>query len=210
MKTQANLEAVIAELENNLATLQLSFKTATANLNVLRQCVETDDLTRLLRRGAFMQKLHNLLAQAKEKKTEVQLVMVDIDHFKKVNDTHGHQAGDAVLARVSSLIQNYMGAADLAGRYGGEELILAISGDAKTARILAEKIREAIATHAVELQKSSAVRVTVSMGMASTKSFGFDATELVHYADLALYRAKRTGRNRVELSDSQSVLPIAA
>src|SRR5206468_883031 len=102
-----------------------------------RQCVDTDDLTRLLRRGAFMRKLRSLLETSAAEGREVHLMMIDVDHFKRVNDGHGHQTGDVVLERVSELIRGYLRPEDLAGRYGGEEIIVAIQAQSEVATAIA-------------------------------------------------------------------------
>lgn len=195
---QEALEVVIAELERNLEVLAANYKNAVSNLNTLRQCVETDDLTRLLRRGAFMKKLGNLLESSQAENKEVHLMMIDVDHFKKVNDGYGHQTGDAVLERVSELVRAYMRPSDLAGRYGGEEIIVAIQGNATEAAQIAERIRMAVEAHTmVSVSDERKFTVTLSVGVASSMVFGSSAVELIAQADAALYRAKHSGRNRV-------------
>lgn len=196
---QEALETVIAELERSLVVLEANYRKAVSSLSSLRECVETDDLTRLLRRGAFMNKLHNLLSLSATEQTEVHLMMIDVDHFKHVNDNHGHQTGDVVLERVSKLIQEYMRPEAIVGRFGGEEIIVAIQGTRQEAMEIAENIRKA-----VEAQRMTSIanskcefHVTLSVGVASTQEFGFEADRLIGEADGALYRAKRTGRNRV-------------
>ncbi len=206
MKTQLQnqasreaLEIVVAELERSLESLQANYQRAVSNLSELQKRVETDDLTRLMRRGAFMEKLLNLLNISKSENREVHLMMIDIDFFKRINDGFGHQTGDVVLERVSELIRSYMRPQDLAGRFGGEEIIVALQMGARDAHMIAEGIRKAVENHRmISASDSKAVfQVTLSVGIASTQEFGYEADVLIGYADEAVYRAKQTGRNKV-------------
>ena len=194
-----NLDVVIAELERNLAVLEANYQRAVSNLNTLRQCVDTDDLTKLLRRGAFMKKLSNLLDTSRKEGREVHVMMIDVDHFKKVNDTYGHQTGDVVLESVSELIRRYLRPGDLAGRYGGEEIIVALEAGRVQAMQIAENIRAALEHHTMVSVSAAEQKfnVTLSVGVASSHEFGFEADVLIGHADEALYRAKHNGRNQV-------------
>lgn len=203
---QDAVEIVIAELERNLAVLESNYRMAVSNLNSLRECVDTDDLTRLLRRGAFMKKLHNLLTIAEAEGREVQVLMIDLDHFKRVNDTYGHQTGDVVLERVSELIRGYLRSDDLAGRYGGEEIIVAFEGSKMLAKGVAENIRKAVESHTMKSSTKAEFQVTLSMGVASTQKCKYEADSLISKADAALYTAKNTGRNKVVMTDDVSSL----
>ena len=208
---QEALEIVIVELERSLAVLNENYQNAVSNLHQLRQCVDTDDLTRLLRRGAFMRKLHNLLQTSKADGREVHLMMIDVDHFKKVNDGYGHQTGDIVLERVSELIRGFMRPEDLAGRYGGEEIIVAIEAGEDRAKEIAENIRRAVESNRMQSKNDQAeFTVTLSVGVASTTLFGFDADALINKADSALYRAKKTGRNKVVQAPEVELTLVAA
>lgn len=202
---QEALEIVIAELERSLVVLEANYQRAVSNLNVLRQCVDTDDLTRLLRRGAFMSKLHTLLSHSQQHGREVHVLMIDVDHFKRVNDTHGHQTGDAVLQKISGLITEYLRPGDLAGRYGGEELIIAMQSGKLEALTIAENIRKAVEAHSMKAKRSE-LRVTLSAGIASSGDFGHEVDALIERADAALYRAKHDGRNRVEVAQADEVV----
>lgn len=197
---QEALEAVIAELERSLTTLESNYRHAVSTLQVLRKSVETDDLTRLLRRGAFMEKLRTLMNSALTSSQPICIMMIDVDHFKKVNDSYGHQTGDIVLERVSELIRQYMRPCDLAGRFGGEEVIVAVQGDLALARELADRIRCAVEAHTMTCSSRSEeveFTVTLSIGVASSSDFGLNGDRLIGAADEALYEAKRTGRNKV-------------
>ncbi|MBI3544092.1 MAG: GGDEF domain-containing protein [Deltaproteobacteria bacterium] len=199
MKQEA-LDVVIAELEKSLVVLQGNYQKAVSNLNQLRECVSKDDLTRLLRRSVFMQRLESLLFQAREEGREVHVLMVDVDHFKRVNDTHGHQTGDVVLQQISELITRYLRPGDLAGRYGGEELILAMEGGTVEVQAIADRIRQAVEGHSMKSRSSVEFSCTLSVGVASARKVGYGADILIESADAALYRAKNSGRNRVELA----------
>jgi diguanylate cyclase (GGDEF)-like protein len=199
---QDALEVVISELEKSLKVLA-------TNLDSLKQCVDTDDLTRLMRRGAFMGRLHNLLHKGGSTKTEVTIMMIDVDHFKNVNDSHGHQTGDVVLQRISSLINQYMRPTDLAGRYGGEEIIVAMEASESEALVVAESIRKAVAQLSMVSKGAVEFQVTLSVGIASTHEYGFEADTLIGHADAALYDAKRSGRNRTVAAHAQPALKAA-
>ena len=130
--------------------------------------------------------------------------MIDIDHFKKVNDTHGHPTGDEVLKRVSSLLQQYVSPSCFVARMGGEEFAVALKGSDAEALGLAEFIRRgAERLHGPVIGSDgkplSGVewKCTLSVGMASTRNVGFDASRLLKAADEALYIAKVKGRNQV-------------
>lgn len=185
------MDVVVAELERSLAETQAKYK-------LLLSIVDTDELTRLLRRGAFMRRLRNLLQTSAAEGKEVNVMMIDVDHFKHVNDRYGHQTGDVVLERVSQLISQYVRPQDLAGRYGGEEIIVAMEGSRAEAAKIAENIRAAVEAHTMKTVDSTAeFNVTLSVGVASTHQFKHEADVLIGHADEALYRAKNTGRNRV-------------
>lgn len=207
-----DVDVVIAELERTLIGLSSNYQQAVSNLTRLRECVDKDDLTKLLRRGAFMRKLEALLNFSKEHRPEqaVSLMMIDVDHFKRVNDSYGHQTGDLVLERVSQLLLNYLGihepsatspdvaaniAANIAGRYGGEEIIVAFQGSLAKALELAETFRRAVESTTIQTE-NNAFSITLSIGIASTIDFGFDGLNLISKADEALYSAKKTGRNK--------------
>ena len=200
---QEALEVVIAELEKSLMVLEANYQKAVSNLGLLRKCVDTDDLTRLLRRGAFMVKLHNLVQKSAAEGREVHVMMIDVDHFKNVNDTHGHQTGDVVLQQISELVSRFMRPEDLAGRYGGEEIIVAMQGGAVEAQAVAERIRSVVESHCMVSRAKVEFQVTLSVGVASSHEFGFEADSLIGSADAALYRAKRAGRNCIIVNQQE-------
>jgi len=158
----------------------------------------TDGLTQAFNRQHFMERLRQEVKRADRYRTQLSLLMLDIDHFKDVNDSFGHQAGDAVLAGISQKVRERLRDTDLFARYGGEEFcIIAIAMDAANAYLLADRLRDLIA-QTVFQHNGRVMQVTVSIGVSSWRpDIGERFEELIRLADGALYRAKREGRNRV-------------
>jgi len=155
-----------------------------------------DPLTGILNRGAVLERLYSELARSRRENQPMTLAMLDLDHFKVVNDTHGHLAGDEVLRETTRRIKNIVRDYDIVGRYGGEEFLIVIPGaDRESALTVYERIREGIGARAMETTVASLV-VTASMGVAEYDGIMSDQ-ELIQLADDALYRAKDQGRNRV-------------
>jgi diguanylate cyclase (GGDEF)-like protein len=166
----------------------------------LREEAEKDKLTGVSNRARFEWYIDEQFRAALREGSHLSLLFCDIDHFKKVNDTHGHPVGDRVLTRVAQLLGERLRQRDLVARYGGEEFVLVLPNTpAPGARIVAERIRERIAGAAVELDGGSVLNVTMSIGTATVaRSMDYDSpATLVYAADQALYEAKRSGRNRV-------------
>jgi diguanylate cyclase len=187
-KLEASLSASrqeIAQLHQNLATVRTES--------------QTDPLTGLANRKLFDGALAKAIAEAKEKREPLSLLMADVDYFKLFNDKFGHQTGDQVLRLVAQSMKQNVKGQDIAARYGGEEFVIALPQTAlRSAITVAEKIRSAVM--AKELMKRSngerLGRVTISIGVAHLR--GDDtASSLIERADHCLYAAKRNGRNRV-------------
>ena len=166
----------------------------------------TDVLTGWHNRRYLMVRLLEELARARRDSTRLVCLMLDIDHFKAVNDTWGHAAGDAVLSELAQRIDGQVRKSDVAARYGGEEFVVLMPNtDTSAAMLLAERIREAIAATPVELPRGQAVTMTTSIGIAAAEPGPSDTdlkTEgdaLLARADVALYRAKSAGRDRIEV-----------
>jgi diguanylate cyclase (GGDEF)-like protein/PAS domain S-box-containing protein len=154
----------------------------------------TDPLTHLPNRRAIFDQLHRLAQTGLAQGQPLTVVMFDIDHFKRVNDTYGHQTGDLVLRRIADLARGQIRRADLVGRIGGEEFVWLLPGvHADRARELAERLRELIER---ESAQGGLPRVTISVGLALLR-LGDTPEQLVARADRALYRAKESGRNCV-------------
>ncbi len=156
----------------------------------------TDPLTGVPNRRWLFEQAGPVLAHARRHATPLSLLMLDVDHFKKVNDRYGHAAGDDVLSAVGGLLQDSKRQDDLLGRYGGEEFVLVLQGASlANARSLADRFRSRVSALPIETGKG-AVRITVSIGVAELR---VDDTmeSLLKRADEALYRAKEEGRDRV-------------
>lgn len=167
--------------------------------NSIAQAV-TDDLTGLYNRRYFDRHLNILLGKAQAQERELAVMILDIDHFKAVNDTYGHDAGDVVLREFSARVKRNIRGVDLACRFGGEEFVVLMPDtDTNNAELVAERVRQAIAEKPFEIGALRPLSVTVSVGVSFNES-GADTPEtLIKRADVALYRAKREGRNRVIL-----------
>lgn len=164
----------------------------------LERLTRQDGLTGLFNRNTFVELTRQELLRAQRQHLPTSILLLDLDHFKKVNDTWGHPAGDAVLRHVAALALRTVRNTDLVGRLGGEEYIILLPGTSvEAARRVAEKLRSQIEASAVEWE-STAIRVTVSMGLAGVPANEKrDFEGLYTDADKALYLAKKNGRNRV-------------
>lgn len=163
----------------------------------LLQLASTDILTGLANRRVIMQQAQAEIRRANRYQKDLAVLMLDIDHFKKVNDQYGHAAGDKVLAEFAALCQRNIRDTDLAGRYGGEEFfILLPEVDLQTAIMSAERLRLAVAEHPFTLSSGEQLQVTCSIGIAMYLPQQDNLDKLLLRADQALYQAKHQGRNR--------------
>lgn len=166
----------------------------------LRELSVRDSLTGLYNHSYFQRWLESALSSLEEEGGVLSLVMADLDFFKRVNDTYGHQAGDVVLKGVSSMLNSLEMPDYICARYGGEEFALVFKGkDMFSAFAIAEDLRERIAQKVFAIDKET-LRISISMGVAEAKVYAgkkFRNPELIDAADKALYRAKSEGRNRV-------------
>ncbi len=171
----------------------------------LRQLAITDGLTRLYNHRHFKEVLMLELDRAKRHDQNISVVMIDIDHFKCYNDTHGHQAGDMLLQQISRLYSDNIRKIDLAARYGGEEFVLVlIETDKEAATIAANKIRSIVEAYPFENEETQpGGKITISMGVATFPEDAVDFDGLVGVADRRLYMAKDNGRNQVAVFDIQ-------
>ncbi|MBM4288238.1 MAG: GGDEF domain-containing protein [Deltaproteobacteria bacterium] len=170
----------------------------------LVELTTVDDLTQLYNRRYFFERLHQEVERAKRYQRPLSCVILDIDNFKKVNDTLGHLSGDQVLRDISSIIKSTCRQCDLAGRYGGEELIILLpETELEGAMTIAERIRQRVEQHQTVDGKGETIAVTVSLGVASLAPQEIEDLDkderLIQYADDALLLAKKEGRNRVKL-----------
>lgn len=162
------------------------------------QLASTDGLTGLYNHRFFQDALRRALETYHRYGRNFSLILADLDHFKRINDTHGHQAGDQVLVEVGRRIGRTIRSSDIAARYGGEELAIILpETDHDGALNLAERIREAIAASPIHIEPDCDLQVTISLGLATCTRHGTTPQALIEHADRGLYRAKATGRNRV-------------
>jgi diguanylate cyclase (GGDEF)-like protein len=161
----------------------------------VQELAVVDDLTGVANRRRFFDTGERDLLAARRHGRPVAALMVDIDHFKRVNDTFGHPTGDDVIRTVAARIKAELRGTDLLGRYGGEEFVLLVDGGA-SAELIAERIRVMVGEEPVQT-RTGPVAVTISVGIAQHTSGDADLEALVARADRALYAAKAAGRNRV-------------
>lgn len=191
-------QELVARLKVHLQIKTLQDELRKSN-QLLLELAQSDPLTRLFNRRALREKLESELNRCHRNGKPCSLIMADIDHFKNVNDTYGHQAGDEILIAVAELLHDQLRPYDLAARYGGEEFCLVLpETDLEQARITAERIRGKITQlhFAGELES---LHLTISLGVASTcGNVATPQDDLIRLADEALYLAKNNGRDRVE------------
>lgn len=167
----------------------------------LEMLATTDPLTQLLNRRALVERLTAEMERALRYDGSVAILLLDLDHFKHINDSHGHLIGDAALRELAQLLAGAVRASDIVGRYGGEEFLVVLpETDATGAMTFAERMRERIARHPFHpWHDERAVQLTASIGVAAFPSGRIESVEdLFQRADAAMYRAKAQGRNRVE------------
>lgn len=166
--------------------------------DLLASRARVDGLTGLGNRSFFDERFSEELLYARRNGGSVSLILLDVDHFKGINDTFGHPFGDVVLQRIAETTRDQLRGHDVACRYGGEEFGLVLPGtDQESARRVAERIRAAIADMRLE-RKQERVSVTASLGVATSAAGGASScADMIAAADAALYEAKQAGRNRV-------------
>lgn len=166
---------------------------------LLRIQATHDALTGLLNRRAILEKLEQELARSAREGTQLSVIMADLDHFKRINDTYGHLAGDAVLCEAAQRLQASMRVYDAVGRYGGEEFLVVSPGcGLPEAAEQAERLRRRISEEAVRVPDCT-IPVTMSLGVVAATAEVRQPGDLLRLADDALYAAKHSGRDRVEV-----------
>jgi diguanylate cyclase (GGDEF)-like protein len=163
-----------------------------------------DSLTELHNRQGILDNLHELIGRANRYKQDLSVSILDIDHFKGVNDRYGEYTGDAVLGNVAKIIYRNIRASDTVGRYGGDQfLIILTRANLYSAKISAERIRNTIENAEMKDTDDKVFTVTVSQGLSGLEQ-GEDARSFISRAEEALLKAKENGRNRVEMFQAQA------
>lgn len=165
----------------------------------LEQYATIDSLTEIPNRRYFFTQSEKEIERAKRTECPIAMAMIDIDYFKKVNDTYGHAAGDIVLKELATLCKNHIRPYDILGRLGGEEFaVTLVSINQQQALARMNEIRRAVEKHQINVNNELSIKVTISVGIASPNDEGESIESILNRADQALYRAKNNGRNRVE------------
>jgi len=189
----------------NEALIAIQQELSRTNLK-LEQMAITDSLTGCYNRHYLMQQLERDFHQNLVDQAPFSVLLLDIDHFKSVNDNYGHLIGDDVLCRTVDIIQGYLRQDDILARYGGEEFIIYLPDtEQATAEILAERIKSAVEMNIINISQGASLSITISIGLLSNHTFAFEPTthseaalnEMFQAVDHALYQAKREGRNRI-------------
>lgn len=210
-----HLEDALAKRSREITLLNAEMAMANDQLGIanekLRRMATTDELTGLLNRREAMTRLEQLWKQNDRYGLEFTVLMLDIDHFKQINDSLGHAAGDAVLQEVSRVFRKATRTTDIVCRVGGEEFLILCPGtSANGGLVCAESLREAVESHRITVNNQR-IPVTVSIGIAERTPDLDSADALLHEADDALYASKHAGRNRVTLAASSGKSgPVAA
>lgn len=204
-------DAFRADHQRLLESLALQISAALQNAH-LYELAMVDGLTGLFMRRYFDARIEEEIERSKRYATAFSVVMMDVDDFKRLNDSHGHLIGDRVLRGIANVVKAQMRGVDTAARYGGEELAVILPRtEMVNAYTVGERIRAAIADLRITTDGDEVLRVTASFGIASyPESQATGGEDLVRRADRALYRAKKTGKNRVELFWSDDSGPVLA
>jgi len=188
-----HIEAQNSKLQMMLGELKKSRDEVRKQNEALQILATQDPLTGCLNRRAFFERFEVEFSRARRYRHDLACIMTDIDHFKRINDEHGHQVGDEVLKKISGILIDTLRDTDVVCRYGGEEFCLILTETAaRGARNTAERIRQAVSVEPIW-----GIPVTISLGVASLEEAAANPSVLLGYADKALYRAKNSGRNRV-------------
>ncbi|KEZ77303.1 GGDEF domain-containing protein [Salinisphaera hydrothermalis] len=199
MRYQVDGERAVAWLASNI--------TARHDLEVrLRQLSETDALTGLPNRRLFLARLDEMLCDYDPERSNIALLILDIDRFKTINDRHGHFEGDRVIQTVTRVCGERIKRRDLLARLGGEEFAMLLYDTTPSqALMVAERLCRTVAEQRIRLECGATISTTVSIGVSAATAQRRRAHELLSDADAALYRAKRSGRNRVALSGDETI-----
>ncbi len=203
-KGKLSAEKLIATIDKAMEKWR-ELQASRANQEQLEIMANIDPLTGLLNRRAIQNKLDDAIAYTRRYGGDLSVLMLDIDHFKRINDEYGHIAGDDVLDKVASFLQTKIRDTDTAGRYGGDEFIIILpKANLPSALVAAERIRKTLAKAKMKDLKGNEFGITVSQGLASYRA-GDARSSFIYRADDALNRAKQNGRNRVETVETSEL-----
>ncbi len=202
---------VLAVLISSLLWAGLWLSLSRGLLPQLVEATQTDALTQLINRTSFMEQAMDLLADAEERRAELVFAILDIDHFKRINDTYGHGCGDAALSSVGALLLTVTRPDDLVCRFGGEEFALLLSASRDAGNKALERLRLQLEMNRLNYNGHH-IPLTVSIGAAASSDCGYNIDFLYNASDKALYAAKHGGRNRLEWNTGELIsrLPSAA
>ncbi|MDZ7923960.1 MAG: diguanylate cyclase [Marinagarivorans sp.] len=179
-----------------VAANRLQLQRANSKLHIISQ---TDGLTGLLNRKYWEEGLTHEFKRFQRYKHNCSLIMLDIDHFKRINDTYGHPAGDEIIRNTAQILKNNLRDIDICGRYGGEEFtVTLVDTNLDGAMLVAERLRAAIERNTIYYDEH-VINYTISIGIAEIKDGTKSHTEWIEHADKGLYRAKRAGRNQTQI-----------
>ncbi len=185
-------------LEKELEQFKKEIQSLKEKVIKMLNIVNLDPLTQVLSRVSFLRSLQEALERFYKFKVKFSFCLIDVDYFKKINDTYGHLAGDLVLRKIGEILKSSLRGKDLVGRYGGEEFgIILLDIDKEEAKKVVERIRKNVEKH-IFLYEDKKIKVTISAGVTDVKDYDTINT-LIKRADIALYKAKNNGRNRVEV-----------
>ncbi len=195
------IKKLLMSLHGEVKGLEAVYGQVLEALRTLEDKVELDDLTGLFRRGAFFKRWEKLIQECVKLGEVSGVLLVDIDHFKSINDNYGHATGDDVIRKVADLLKRFERSNTVTGRLGGEEFVVAMKGTEAEFLATAEFIRrgaEKLHGEVVGSEGKVHWKCTVSVGVANSNHIGMDPDQLLQAADEALYDAKRSGRNQVK------------
>jgi len=165
----------------------------------MRELAAYDSMTNLYNRGACLLALENTMRQAKRSQTDLIILYIDIDHFKNINDAHGHDVGDIVIRHFAHYLKKSLRESDIIGRIGGEEFLVGIPGlGMENGVIVAEKLRKGVMNDSIVINDGTIIQISISIGVSIYRySEEINSREILKKADNALYDAKNSGRNKV-------------
>lgn len=195
---EAGARLIEAEASHAIEAAENRLRRLGADLHAMQVLADTDALTALLNRRAFLPLANDAMSSFKRYGCSISILMIDIDHFKRVNDLYGHAAGDEVIRQVGRIVSEAIRTTDTAARFGGEEFVVLLrETDLNGAAIFADRIRQTVADTVFE-PDGECLRATISIGMAEAEFTDGDVDHTIERADRALYAAKSGGRNCVQ------------